>query len=316
MNAFGHDCMDCRFLSFFLIATAPLVSAEQPQTMSSTSHTATASQGHPAWSASAWLDICSDYDFRGLVLSHSWLEPCCTTFDVRSRYSLSPGWDIAVSWTYRTIDDGDDPWDKQLQKLQDFNGKNISAKNESQLCLSVRKTVSKYGMTATGGYRNVYGGFGGLMMQAGRNGVSPRINEMFIDIRKDIVGGTASSDSNHVCAGAEFAYTFDNISGWWIDFYASYNFTMSNRLDMETSLHFNYAASYWNKDTVMPGNGAQSFILKVAMPIHVGKNTDVIPFISGNITAAGAKKLNDKISSSTMLRNFSIIGGVGITYHF
>lgn len=308
--------MDCRLLSFLLIVSAPFVLSEQSHAMTATSSPPTVTQNHLTWDASAGLDISSDYDFRGLVLSHSWFEPCSTTFDIRGNYSLSQDWDLSVSWTYRTIDDGDDPWDKKLQKLQDFNGQNISAKNESQLCLSVRKTIEKFGIKVTGGYRNIYGGFGGLMMQAGRNCVSPRISEMYIDIRKDIIGGTTSSDSNHVYTGAEFSYAFDNISGWWMHFYTAYCFTMSSRLDMETLFHFNYATSYWDKSRIMPNNGAQSFILKVAMPIHVSKNAEVIPFISGNLTASGAKKLNDKLPSASMLRDFSIIGGVGITYHF
>lgn len=303
--------MDCRFLPFLLIFALSSPIARSQATVETP-----VVQQHPSWDASAGLCICSDYDFRGLVLRHSWFEPCSTTFNAYGRYSLAPEWDVSVSWNYRTIDDGDDPWDNQLQKLQDSNGKNISAKNESQLILSVRRTIGEFGISVTGGYRNVYGGFGGLMMQAGRVNISPRINELFVDIRKDIVGGTPSSDSNHVYVGAEFSYAFDHISGWWMDFYAAYSFTMTRWLDLETSLHFNYATSYWNKCSTMPNNGAQSFILKVAMPIHVGKNTEVTPYVSGNIVAAGAKKLNDKISSTPMLRNFSLIGGVGITYHF
>ncbi len=271
---------------------------------------------HPEWSASFHVDISSDYDYRGIVLKHSWLEACSTTFNLQGAAHLAPTWKALASWQLRTIDDGDDSWDKELLKLHDLDGKNLSTKNEMTLKLALRKEFNPQGVTITSGYNYTYGGFSGLMTQTSQHGGRPAVHELFCDVRANVFGGKLHSDSNHTYVGLKTSYAVGNLTGWWFDAYAAYRFTMCNRLDLETSVHLNYSASFWNKSAVAPGNGAQSYVLQVAMPIRVGKRTDVTPFISGNWLGAGAEKINSRLQGNSMLRTFTIVGGVSLTYHF
>lgn len=270
----------------------------------------------PAWDASVWVDISSEYDYRGLVLRHSWLESCSTTLNIQGAYRPAPTWELLASWNYRSIDDGDDPWDEELQKLHDLDGQILHTKNETQLQLAARKFWNNENLSFTGGYRYTYGGFSGLMVQASQRGGDPCLNEFFFDIKRDVFGGDSDSGSNHAYVGVTASYAMGKLSGWWFDLYTAYRFSMCNRLDLETSLHINLASSYWNRTRVTPGNGAQSFVLQVTMPIRIGNHMEVVPFIGGNLLGEGAKKLNDKNTGAPMLRNFSIIGGAGVSYHF
>lgn len=271
---------------------------------------------HPAWGASFHADISSDYDYRGLVLKHSWLEACSTTFNLQGAYNVAPTWKILASWQLRTIDDGDDQWDDELFKLHDLDNRNLSTKNEMTLKVAARKELIPQGLTITSGYRYTYGGFSGLMVQSSQRAGSAAVHELFCDLRADVFGGRINSDSNHTYVGLTTSYALGNLTGWWFDAYAAYRFSMCNRLDLETSLHLNYASSFWNRAAVSPGNGAQSYVAQVAMPIRVGKQTEVTPFISGNWLGSGARKINARLMGHPMLRSFTIVAGVGLTYHF
>lgn len=271
---------------------------------------------HPEWSASFHVDISNDYDYRGLVLKHSWLEACSTTFNLQGGLHLTPTWKILASWQLRTIDDGDDSWDEKLFKLHDLGGENLTTKNEMTLKLALRKELIPLGVTITSGYNYTYGGFSGLIAQTLQHGGRASVHELFCDVRANVFGDRINSDSNHIYVGLKTYYGIDNLTGWWFDAYAAYRFTMCNRLDLETSLHLNYSASFWKHAAIAPGNSAQSYVLQVAMPIRVGKKTDVTPFIGGYWIGNGARKINNSLQGNSILRSFTIVGGVGITYHF
>lgn len=271
---------------------------------------------HPAWAASFHADISSDYDYRGLVMKHSWLEACSTTFNLQGDYNVAPTWKLLASWQLRTIDDGDDSWDDELFKLHDLDNHVLSTKNEMTLKAAARKELIPQGLTLTSGYRYTYGGLPGLMVQASNPGQRAALHELFCDVRADLFGGRLDSDSNHTYVGLATSYATGNLTGWWFDAYAVYRFTMCNRLDLEASLHLNYASSFWNRAPISPGNGAQSYVAQVAMPIRVGKQTEVTPFISGNWLGGGARKLNARLNERPMLRSFTIVAGASLTYHF
>ncbi len=235
----------------------------------------------------------SNYDFRGLILRTSDGENM-TPIKLDTRTRLTDKTDLTAGLGYKAL------WDKDI--LQD---------NEFNVNLGVETKCTK-GLTTRLGYDLYQGGFPGLVSKGWKDNHS---------VTQEFMGGFqydfGAVGAKGVFVGANAHYSFNGVTGWWFDVTAGYKKQISEKLAAILSGTWWSTASYFDAQMPWMANGSQSFALKLELPYQLCKHLTFTPFVSTVWLGNGAMKTKGwDYYGSNVYRNFTLVGGAGLTYSF
>ncbi len=259
-------------------------------------------------SGSVNVGYASNYTSHGIVASHAMVGgDGVMPLSVDLAYKLNENESIVASLGYTVITSGH----HYMKNV--FGAESPSFHNETNFNLGWQNKGLAEGLTLTAGWELTHGGLDGLFAKYSGKAPSFRAHSVtqsfYVNANYDI--------NKNFFAGAEVAYAFQGLTGWWIEPYVGYKTELCSCSDLVLTAGTSICSSIM--DSTLPhANGAQAWWIKAEAPFKVGvENLTVSPFISLNWAGSGALRLNKWCAEGVKpYKNFGVVVGVQASYAF
>lgn len=247
----------------------------------------------------------TNYISRGLIPSDA-SNDNAFPFSVTGQYALNDQWSIVGGVKYTLLMDNG------------FNhGRRDGVVDEGTGILGLRKDW-KNGVTTTLGYQYVNGGIMNIFHPETPGGSAREIFNSHQSEEHDIVFDLNYDLSKAGLKGlfwdSRVLYSARWESGWWFTNTLGYKYDLCKRASAILSASWNASAGYFDANS-LSANGTQGVSLNLDIPIKMCDCLIIKPYVGTVWAGNGAIAANHRYGAS-VYRNFTVVGGVAVTYVF